>query len=70
MAGRAPDLADMSVERYSDIIERQAIPVLGHHLLQKLKPVHVRKWMTDMRAPRVAATAGHYQLKQLALSLR
>ncbi len=69
MAGRAPDLADMSVERYSDIIERQAIPVLGHHLLPKLKPVHVRKWMTTC-APRVAATAGHYQLKQLALSLR
>jgi integrase len=41
-------LAGITVERYRDIIERQTIPVIGKIELQKLKPVHVRDWLSGM----------------------
>jgi integrase len=50
LGGRAPDLAPNSVQRYQDNIERQIIPALGPIVLQKLKPLHVRNWMTQLRA--------------------
>ena len=43
------DLAPTSIERYRDIIERQTIPFIGNIELQKLKPVHVRDWMVNLR---------------------
>jgi integrase len=42
------DLSPVSVERYRDIIERQTIPIIGAIELQKLKPIHVRDWVSGM----------------------
>jgi integrase len=41
-------LSPTSIERYRDIIERQTNPVIGKIELQKLKPVHVRDWLSGM----------------------
>jgi hypothetical protein len=41
-------LAPCSAERYTDIIERQTIPIIGGIELQKLKPIHVRDWLSGM----------------------
>jgi integrase len=49
LESRAPDLQPTSIERYQDIIERQTIPAIGHIVLQKLKPVHIRNWLTQLR---------------------
>jgi hypothetical protein len=44
------DLSPRSREQYADIIERQINPVLGKTELQKLKPVHVKTWLSGLRA--------------------
>jgi integrase len=41
-------LAPCSAERYTDIIERQTIPKIGAIELQKLKPIHIRDWLSGM----------------------
>ena len=42
------DLSPVSVERYKDIVERQTIPIIGEIELQKLKPIHIRDWLSGM----------------------
>jgi len=49
-SGRAPDLAPTSLQRYRDIVERQTIPTLGAIPLQKLRPIHIKSWLTELRA--------------------
>ena len=48
LEGQRHSLAPCSVERYADIIERQTIPILGEIELQKLKPIHIRDWLSGM----------------------
>jgi len=55
IAGRT-DLTPRSSERYGDIIERQAIPRIGHLRLQKLKPLHVKQWLPTFVPPAVVVS--------------
>lgn len=41
-------LSPVSVERYREIISRGIVPQLGTIELQKLKPAHVRDWLSGM----------------------
>ena len=47
LAGR--DLSPSSRQQYLDIIVRQVEPVLGQLVLQKLKPVDVKAWLSGLR---------------------
>jgi hypothetical protein len=40
----AHEQSPKTLERYSELAERQIIPHLGAHKLQKLKPEHVQQW--------------------------
>jgi integrase len=59
-------LSQVSVERYREIIARGIAPTLGALELQKLKPAHIRDWLSGMvkagsrkRSPLSARTVRH-----------
>jgi integrase len=59
-------LSSKTAERYHQLIERQIIPHLGAHPLQKLKPAHVAAWHAVLLSaggkdgsPLTARTVGH-----------
>ena len=41
-------LSPVSVERYRDIIGKTVVPTLGEIEIQKLKPLHVKEWLSGM----------------------
>jgi integrase len=47
--GKRADLSPNTIERYTEIIEVQIVPVLGAIELQKLKPIDVRNWLANLR---------------------
>ena len=48
---KAPvDLSPKTLERYSELAERQIIPHLGHIALQKLTPAHIQAWHPTLLA--------------------
>src|SRR4249920_4164642 len=50
------DLTRGSAERYRDAVERQIIPVIGAVELQKLKPIHIRNWISGLGVSARTAT--------------
>jgi integrase len=68
-------LSPVSVERYQEIIAREIAPALGTIELQKLKPAHIRNWLSGMvksgsrkRGPLSARTVRHsYRVLRAAL---
>ena len=68
-------LSPVSVERYREIIARGIVPMLGSIELQKLKPAHVRGWLSGMvkhgsrgGGPLTARTVRHsYRVLRAAL---
>jgi len=59
-------LSAKTAERYRQLIERQIVPHLGLHALQKLKAAHVADWHAKLlregghkRGPLAARTVGH-----------
>jgi integrase len=42
------DLSPVTLERYREIIARGIVPTLGAIELQKLKPTHIKNWLTQM----------------------
>ena len=66
------DRSPVTVERYTDIIERQAIPALGDIELQKLRPIHVQQWIDAMRggdrrqlSPRTVSSAARAPVRSV-----
>jgi integrase len=50
------NLSPVTRERYSDTIAKAIVPMIGAHELQKLKPMHVKQWLSAMMAERGART--------------
>jgi integrase len=44
------DVAPLTRQKYRDIIERQTIPHIGAIPIQKLKPLQIKNWLTQVRA--------------------
>jgi integrase len=62
----AHGLSPTTTDRYRDVIERQTIPIIGRIELQRLKPIHIRDWLSGMfksggrnGRPLSARTVGH-----------
>ena len=59
-----------TLERYTELANRQIIPHLGAHKLQKLVPEHVRQWHgTLLKSGLAPRTVGHaHRVLQLVLA--
>jgi integrase len=55
-------LSPVTRERYADAIEKAIIPELGAIELQKLKPMHVKQWLTSMLDKRSGRTVANIRL--------